>query len=225
MSFATMKTSVLRRARQSGTWATASVGEYLNECQKEMFHMPVDWKVLEDQDTASCVVGQSNYSVPSDFHRLLAFQLEDGSTVWKLLENSYDVVRTAISQASGTSSLPVGVAFQYQQLWLGPAPDKTYTMRLDYIKEPADMSADGDTTVFPEKLLIQYALSYFKKDLGRPEWKEEYQLYQEELDKYVQINDRGPDRLDGFAMGFDGASPYYSRSRMYGGGSYWRDFG
>jgi len=221
-----MQTSVLRRARQSGTWATAVVKEYLNECQKELYHMPVEWKVLEDQDTSSCVVGQENYSLPSDFGRMLAFQLEDGDNIYKLIENPYDVVRNEISRASGTNSLPVAVAFQYQQLWLGPAPDDTYTMRMDYIKELADMSADGDTTVFPEKLLIQYALAYFKKDLGRVEWKEELQLFERELDKYMQINDRGVDRLDGFGIGFSGATPYYSKKNMWGGGNnYWRDDG
>ena len=33
------------------------------------------------------------------------------------------------------------------RLW--PRPDKTYTVDIDYVKDPADLSADGDTPLLP----------------------------------------------------------------------------
>ena len=212
MSFLTMKNAVAKRCRVAPSgWNTETIGTYLNECVAELAQSAIDWKVLEKQDTTSTVAGQANYALPTDWERTLAVNIETGSTYIRLVENSYNTIRSILNKQAGANSQPIAYCTHYQQTWLAPEPDQVYTFRLDFITKPADMATDGATTPFPEKLLMQYAMAYFKKDLGRSaEFDREYQLYQIELQKFTDAQDRGPDRFDGMNTSFDAVSPYYS---------------
>ena len=228
MSFLTMKNTVAKRCRVAPSgWNTEVIGTYLNECQAELAESAVDWKILEKQSTTSAVVGQANYALPIDWERTLGINIESGDEDYRLLENSYDSIRAIRNDRNQTTDRPAIYAIHYQQLWLAPDPDKTYTIRIDYILKPSDMSSDSDTTVFPEKLLMQYAMAYFKKDLGRgtAEFDREYELYQTERQTFVDAQMRGPDRLDGFNVGLDAVSPYYSSSNQSGSRDFIRNVG
>jgi len=209
-----MKNTVAKRCRVAPSgWNTEVIGGYLNECVTELAQSSVDWKVLEKQDTTSTVAGQANYSLPSDWERTLAVNLEVSSSYIRLIEQSYNTIRGILNSYGGSNGQPAGYCIHYQQIWLAPEPDQVYTFRQDFIYKPTDMSLDADTTPFPEKLLMQYAMAYFKKDLGKKdEFDREYQLYQIELQKFMDAQDRGPDRLDGMNTSFDAVSPYYKGS-------------
>lgn len=216
MAFSTMYGNVRDRARQSGTWAIARIKDYLNKAQVEMWIMAREWKQLEKQDTVSTVAGQSNYALPSDFVRSIHFNLEDGNNKYVLIENQWDTVRRSLNDNTANST-PQMYAIHYQQLYLSPPPDKVYTVRMDFIYKPTDMSADGDTTPFPEYILEEYAYAMLQRDLGRSrEYLMAFQNWQRMMEEYAMSEGRPADGLPGFYSGRDGVSPYYDDGAMWG---------
>ena len=144
MSYVIMYGNVLNRAKQSGTWATARVKDYLNKAQGVIWRKAKEWKVLEQQDTSTGVVGQENYSLPDDFERPISVQLETGTNYYNVTEKSYDTVRQSLN-VNTNNGRPYYYCIHYQELLFSQELDAAYTIRLDYIGQASTLSDDADT--------------------------------------------------------------------------------
>lgn len=209
--------NVLRRARQTASgWALETVKDYLNKAQGVIWRLAKEWKGLEKQSTSSCVVGQANYAKPSDFERPIHVQLESGSNYYELNELSYDTIRDALNSYSGNSR-PTAYCIHYDQIYFDRTPDDTYTIRMDYIYRPSNMSDDSDTTPFPEHLLEEYAYSFLMRDLGHDQkFQTAFQNFKMMLEEYAESDGRG-EGLEGFYDGLDTIWSYWSTANMLGG--------
>ena len=230
MSYLTMRNNVLNRARQSGTWATARVNDYLNRAQRDMWNTAKEWKQLEKDSTTTAVVAQSNYSTPSDFIRPLYMELRDGSNKYPLTASEPDAVLATLASVSGNAR-PTTYCLHYQQLFFNRTFAAADTIYMVYAYTPADMSADGDTTPFGSNpdvqfILEEYAYGFLMRDLGRnKEFEISFALYKSMLEDFADSDGRNTNQVEGFYDGYDAVSPYWSESRMWGGYNYWRDNG
>jgi hypothetical protein len=178
--------------------------------------MAKEWKQLEKQDTVSGVAGQANYALPSDFERLIRCQIESGSTYYEIYEASYDTIRESLNAFTGNAR-PNLCCVHYQQLWFDRLLDDTYTIRLDFIYRPADMSGDSDTSPFPEHILEEYAYAFLMRDLGHDKkFADAYNNFKNMLEEYAESDGRGQG-LEGFYDGVDGVWRYWNESLMWGG--------
>lgn len=210
--------NVRDRSRQSNTWSIARIKDYLNKAQGVLWRKAKEWKQLEKQTTVSAVVGQANYALPSDFERPIHCQLESGSNYYELTEVSYDTVRDGLNSYSGNTR-PYAYCIHYQQLWFDRTPDDTYTIRLDYIYQPSDMSDDADTTPFPEHILEEYAYAFLMRDLGHDQkFTTAYQNFVNMVEEYAESDGRG-EGLTGFYDGLDAVWGYWNANSMWGGKS------
>jgi hypothetical protein len=211
-----MRSNVLNRARQSGSWATDRVNDYLNKAQGVLYRLPKDWKELEQIDTASGVVGQENYNLPDDFERATNISLTDSnSNQYQVNFVDYDAVQVELMRNTGNAR-PELAAIYYQQLYFSRKLDSTYTINLHYIQRPADMSADVDTTPFPEFLLEEYAYAFLMRDLGHDKkFREGYQHFVSLTKDYVDSDGRNPDQLTGYLDGMDGSFTYWDEGTMW----------
>jgi pentatricopeptide repeat protein len=209
-TFVQMQASILGRSRQSGTWVTDRVKECLNLVQNDLAVLSSpDWKCLEKQATTACVVGQANYSLPADFGRSIRFGFDDGTTFYTIKQYNYDNIREALN-ATTDNTTPLGYAIHYQQMFLAPAPDKTYTMRLDYICVPTDLSLDADESVFPYVLMEQGAYSYLMRELGRErDYSTAYQVYEKMKNDFVAAQGNQPDLESGSTFNTDYIEGYF----------------
>jgi len=178
--------------------------------------MAKEWKQLEKQDTSTAVIGQANYALPSDFERPIRVQIESGSNYYSLYEVSYDSIRESLNDLTGNAR-PNAYCIHYQQLWFDRTPDATYTIRMDFVYRPADMSGDSDTTPFPEHILEEYAYAFLMRDLGHDKkFADAYNNFKSMLEEYAESDGRGQG-LEGFYDGIDGVAPYWNESMMWGG--------
>ena len=216
MPFCTMYGNVRDRSRQSGTWAIARIKDYLNKAQGILWRMAKEWKTLEKQSTTECVAGQENYALPTDFERPIHIQLESDSNYYELHEQGYDYIISALDQNTGNAR-PYSYAIHYDQIYFDRRPDTTYTIRMDYIYQPDDMSDDADTTPFPEHLLEEYAYAFLMRDLGHDEkFMQAYRHFRELTEEYAESDGRG-EGLHGFYDGLDGVGPYWDATVMWKG--------
>jgi hypothetical protein len=214
MAYSNMYGNVLNRAKQSGTWATDRVKDYLNKAQGVIWRKAKEWTVLENQDTADGVVGQANYALPDDFERPISLQLELDANYYNVTEKSYDSVRQSLNVNTGNGR-PYIYCIHYDQILFGQKLDAIYTMRLDYIGQPADMSADENDTVLPEHILEEYAYAFLMRDLGHDQkFMIAYQNFEKMLEEYAESDGRG-EALHGFYDGLDGVQGYWSARRMW----------
>ena len=207
--------NVRDRSRQSNTWAVNRIKDYLNKAQGILWRMAKEWKQLEKESTTTGVVSQANYALPSDFERPIHLQIESGSNTYVLNEASYDSVRGKLG-ISGNRR-PSTYCIHYQQLFFDSTLDAAYTIRIDYVYQPSDMSSDSDTTVFPEYILEEYAYAFLMRDLGHDQkFQSAYQNFKNMTEEYAESDGRG-EGLEGFYDGLDTVWAYWDERIMWGG--------
>jgi len=212
-----MYADVLNATRQSGTWATARAKVHLNDAQEDVWREAKEFTQLEKTATASAVKGQANYSLPTDFIRVKEMEITTtgGDTRTEIRDAGWTSVNKAL--ADNGNDVPTAYTIHYQQLWFNRTFSTTDTIRMTYFYSPADLSADGNTTPLPERLLTQYAIAMLHRDLGRMDsYQSEMQHYYEIKEQYLTGDGRSDDRLDGFLHGSDGIWGYWDKDRMYG---------
>jgi len=209
--------NVRDRSRQSNTWAINRIKDYLNKAQGVLWRQAKEWKCLEKQSTSSLVVGQENYALPSDFERPIHIQVESGSNYYEVHETNYDTIIACLNANTGGNARPSLYCIHYDQIYFDTTSDDTYTVRIDYIHQPSDMSDDEDTTVFPEHILEEYAYAFLMRDLGHDnKFSTAYQNFKMMTEEFAESDGRG-EALHGFYDGLDGVAPYWSESYMWGG--------
>jgi len=185
-AYSVMYGNVLNRARQSGTWATDRVKDYLNKGQAMFYRSFKDWEDLQAEDTATGVIGQDNYALPTNFIKGMDVQLRDGTTRYLVAIKPIKYVETV--RASGTgNALPGSVAFQYGQMFFSRTLDKAYTIWMYFQARPTDLSDDTDTTVFVDcdHILEEYAHAYLMRDLGHDKrFKDGLQMVSSMIEEY-----------------------------------------
>ena len=217
MAFSDMYGNVLNRARQSGTWATARAKDYINKAQGVIYRKAKEWIKLEQRDTATGTIGQSHYALPTDFGRPIKVTLTTGTTVYEMLEVSYDSVRAGLIKYT-SNDRPTGYCIHYGELLFNRKLDVAYTLTLDYLGIPPDLSSDSDDTLFTdaEYILEEYAYAFLMRDLGHDEkFIAAFNNFNAMLEDYADSDGRG-EALHGFYDGREANSPYWSSKRMWG---------
>ena len=216
MAFSDQYGNVRDRSRQSNTWAINRIKDYLNKAQGYLWRQPIEWKCLEKQSTSTLVVGQENYALPSDFERPIHIQVESGTNYYELHEVSYDTIVARLNADTGNAR-PEFYCIHYDQIYFDTESDDTYTVRIDYIHQPDDMSDDADTTVFPEHLLEEYAYAFLMRDMGHDKkFATAWQNFKMMMEDYAESDGRG-EALHGFYDGLDTVWSMWSPNVMWGG--------
>jgi hypothetical protein len=113
----------------------------------------------EAQATTTMVASQFNYSLPSDILFLDFVEVTVNSHRYRLTEIVWEEYLDAWRD-SDTTGAPNDYSTYADQIWVGPAPDSTYTLTINYVKSLTTLSADSDTnawTTYAEDLIASRA--------------------------------------------------------------------
>jgi hypothetical protein len=114
----------------------------------------------EAQATTTMVASQYNYSLPSDILFLDFVEVTVNSHRYKLCEITWEEYVDIWRNGTSTTGAPDDYSTYADQIWVGPAPDSTYTMTVNYVKSLTTLSADADSnawTTYAEDLIASRA--------------------------------------------------------------------
>jgi hypothetical protein len=149
MTLAQLQAAIQAKGYTTDT-ATQQIA-FLNEIYREVCGMN-RWPFLEAQDSSlSTAVGTSAYTLPfANWRNIDAVRIEIAAL------QQYDNLRYCgvqefreMEHIDRDTSTPFYWTFYANQLHFYPVPDSVYTVRIDYIVEPADLAAAGDVPVLP----------------------------------------------------------------------------
>lgn len=100
------------------------------------------WLIEEDLDFTAFTIGQRKYAVtvPHDEWRKTLYIVVDGDTVMTV-KQPQDIHRFS----ADTTGMPRFYAISGTDIYVWPTPDQAYSVLHVYVKDPAVLSADGDT--------------------------------------------------------------------------------
>lgn len=141
------------QAKGYGTDTAAAQLDMLNSAYREVLGKR-RWPFLEKQDaTIPTVVGTASYSLAgiTDFLHVDAVRLEITATKdFPEIDYLPPQEFRSLEHTDRDNGTPAYWTFVNQVLRIYPAPDKVWTLRIDYAKRPPDLSAGGDIPVLPD---------------------------------------------------------------------------
>lgn len=154
MNLGQLRTAIQRRGYETDT--VTSQTEAINSVYREIVgdHR---WKWLEAQSAAvPTVAGTAGYALTAFGTDVVhPLRVHFGSTAIGFEDLSYippeEMQRLQFQDRAGDSrGVPTNWTYQNSQIILWPEPDSaSYSIFLDYVKDPPDLSADGDTPLLP----------------------------------------------------------------------------
>lgn len=149
-TLANIRTAIQQRGYGTDT-ATAQT-ELVNSVYRRIVGMH-RWRFLEitNNQTITCTVGDDSYSLATltDLMHLDAVRIEFG-TDYPPIDYVNPQEFRDLQHADRDNGVPRYWTRISNTVYLWPVPDKAYKLDIDYIKYPANLSADADTTVIPE---------------------------------------------------------------------------
>lgn len=148
------------------TELTRYANQMLRETQKLLLQAGNNWYVQIDA-TASTVVNQANYTLPTDFLVMNRLELVQNPGV---NETRYSIAHIALSQKDSIAfdSDVAGFYILKNTLYFAPVPQTVRTIRYYYSYLVAEMTSDSDTPDLPaqyhEYLADRIAETCFLKD-------------------------------------------------------------
>lgn len=139
--------------------------DWVIESWKKIQELPHNWAWMRREATASLVAGQGSYTAGDlGITRLGYFRDEDEDytpVVWQasspdqiipLTWIPYDTFRRAYQRGTQTNDQPQHWSVAPDgALLIGPAPDDTYTLSIDYQLSPQELSTDLDVPEMPSR--------------------------------------------------------------------------
>lgn len=176
-TFLDIVNEVLRRAGQETVTTLASAEtparqtmDFINEIYFEILET-AQCKFLETNSTFNTTTGIALYSLASDAD--VAFLLKD--RIYKSTSDRYlnevNPGSMLVSQLDDSGE-PVRFWIEGTKVRLHPIPDEVYTINYYYLKRPAKLASNNDSSLLPlawERLLIRGAQSLLEKFLGELE--------------------------------------------------------
>lgn len=112
------------------------------------------WWFLEvaNNQALTCVAGTQSYDIDAtvtDFLHIDGVRLEISTDYLNPLKYLQPAEFFEIAHQDRVNSEPKYWTRVNDKLYLHPRPDRAYTIDLDYVKDPAALSADGDKPVIP----------------------------------------------------------------------------
>lgn len=146
MTLAQLQASL--QAKGYGTDSAAAQIEMLNSVYRRLVGKK-RWPFQEAQSTIVTVAGTTSYTVAAitDFLAPDAVRIEVGQETPDLKYRAPQEFRDQqhFDRAQG---VPEAWTWMRGLLHVYPAPDRVYTLTVDYTKDPPDLAAAGDTPVF-----------------------------------------------------------------------------
>ena len=148
--------------------------------------------------------GTDSYTVPTDFYKLRAVWMLDGSRYIRLLPADLDAAHLYTGQTVGTKA-----GYRYRlmgrSLYLMPTPSANETLRIYYIPIKTEMTSDSDSVTFDVPIEYKYILAIAWRDL----------LDRQNLDPSPAIAkaDAYEKKLRTAADGRDAGEPFYLNPR------------
>lgn len=157
------------------------LGRWVNKAYFEVALLS-DFDGLKEAATADSVADQQEYSVPSDFLAVISVSYPDEDKV--LLETSISAMRRSDPDVTG---IPKYYATRQESIYLWPVPDESgKTILMDYMEEPAALSADDDVTVLPQhfdQAIHWMGIRNALLDIGKPS---EATVFYQTADNYIR---------------------------------------
>lgn len=180
-----------------------SLADWVQDAWRDIQLMPRNWRWMRAQALGSVtVVGGRGYTVDqllgvaagttrfarwmpdSNRYHATAFDPANPASEWRLHEIDYETFRLRFEVSSHAAGAP-----QYRatapdgRLLVGPTPDKTYSIRLDYWKTPQKLVANTDTPEMPEQyhmaIVWRALMSYAGFDAASEVYARGYSQYQD----------------------------------------------
>lgn len=136
-------------------WSDAQIDTEINWCYMEMYTAVID--VYEDYyrtvSNNSFVANTNEYALPDDFFKIrrLEAKYESGADYFKVTPYSFDQIVRGISSTNiGSTSRPIyQLSGSYLQVLPVPTTTLANAMKLTYIKQITELSANTDTIDLP----------------------------------------------------------------------------
>jgi hypothetical protein len=139
------------QAKGYGTDTVAAQNSMINSVYRRIIGM-YRWPFLEltDNSTIVCVAGQTkcNIGVIQDLLHIDAVRVEYGTEYYDLEYAPFQGFRD-LEHLDRAVGVPRYWTAGDNELRLWPAPDRAYTVKIDYIIDPADLVGDTDVPVIP----------------------------------------------------------------------------
>lgn len=148
-----MNLGELRTATQTRGYATDTATaqtEMINSVYRRLCG-EMHWRWLEQVDTSlSTAAGQANYSLSSitDLVHINTVRLQTATEYYDLEWADANTIMPAL-HIDRSQGIPSVWTYVDQSIQLYPRPAGVYTIVINYIYDPPDLSADSDTPVFP----------------------------------------------------------------------------
>lgn len=125
---------------------------FINAAYREV-HSQMRWPFLETINTGlSTVAGTASYTPPmTDWRNVDAIRLTWATDPTQNAPIEYLSPQDLFDKQARdqTPATPIYWTMYASQIWFYPIPDQVYQATIYYIKEPVDLSADGDIPLIP----------------------------------------------------------------------------
>lgn len=161
-----LKNSITTVTGQTGM--NQKIVDWVADADNEIQTIWSDWDFLWAQYEETCIVGQLEYTKPSDlgtwdFDSFYLNYTSDDYVYLSMLD--YRTWRKVYRQGTQTNDEPnLFVITPAKNIYLEPRPDDTHLLTADYWRSPTWMTANTDTSPIPsrfERIIIARAKIYY----------------------------------------------------------------
>lgn len=144
MNYGELKTLVKDYLEVDETTFNSHIDQFVRLAEEDIFRQ-VQLQDLMETATASLVVGDQYLSLPTDFLSMYSLAVIVDGDYRMLLSKDHSFMREVYSDTSVQGVPRFYALFDEETMMLGPTPDDTYTVELNYFYEPTSLSAGADS--------------------------------------------------------------------------------
>lgn len=181
------------------SFSASKIDQFINDGQRDILNSRRFVFMEREQDVTTTASSQTLSSLPTDMQTPLSLRVYTpvgNSILLKYMEYE-DIDATIPNQTSvGTGSPYYWYMFNLTP-YIYPVADSTYTLKLKYIKSPAELTTDASIPEIPESFSEILVLAGYKRALEFNDENDKAQLIQLQIDEQITKMDERYKRQTG----------------------------
>lgn len=184
-------------------FTTTDVNTFIQQAEQRIYNS-VQLPATRKTSTLSLTLGNSSFTLPSDWLSMFSFAVINGGETQYLLNKDVDFIRAAYPSATDQGVPEYYAISSATTLLIGPTPDAAYSVVLNYYYYPESIVTATTTwlgTNFDSALLYGALVEAYTFMKGEEDVMAVYQKRYEENMSLLKMLSDGKDRRDTYRSG------------------------
>lgn len=187
-TLSTVRTRVMQRLDDT-SFDTATLNQFINDGQRDILNSRRFIFMEKEADLTTTTGSTGLTGLPTDFQVPISLRVS-GTTPYTLNYVEYDDFDKMVPDPSQIANNMPTAWYMFNLVpYVYPKADATYTVKLKYLKTPAELTSDVSVPEIPEPFSEALVLAAYKRALEFNDENDKAQLIQLQIDEQIEKMD------------------------------------